>query len=193
MLHAVQLLHRRTLCVCVCCAPTHSITPILLMHQQQQNTTHTYTHTYMHSQVKQPALVRDMLRAARGVTGVFAAAAPSHDPSVSEAGLLLPPQSELPLLPGVRVLLHELGELGLMYRHVQAAVTRGAAAPRGTVHQALCGALAEQVTDYYRLLALLEDQLSAPLPVPGMATSLPICLLGCPSVCLLAGRPAGLT
>lgn len=50
---------------------------------------------------------------------------------------------------------------------VQAAIKEGQQPGAGSVRQALCGALYEQVTDFYRLVAVLESQLAVPIPAPG--------------------------
>ncbi|KAF8068410.1 GCP3 [Scenedesmus sp. PABB004] len=118
--------------------------------------------------VKQAALVKDVLRAVQGFSGRYNSFAPGPpDPAAPGAGLRVAPQEELPLPAGARTLLHELGELGLMYRRVQAAIAEGRGRGRGSVHQALCAALGEEVTDFYRLMAVLQDQLAAPQPHAG--------------------------
>lgn len=52
-------------------------------------------------------------------------------------------------------------------RRVQAAIAEAHQPGTGSVRQALCGALYEEVTDFYRLIAVLEGHLSAPMPTPG--------------------------
>jgi hypothetical protein len=54
-----------------------------------------------------------------------------------------------------------------MCSRVQAAIKEGQQPGAGSVRQALCGALYEQVTDFYRLVAVLESQLAVPIPAPG--------------------------
>jgi hypothetical protein len=46
------------------------------------------------------------------------------------------------------------------------------------VRQALCAALADEVTDFYRLMAVLETQLTVPQPMPG-AVGVPVRATGC--------------
>jgi hypothetical protein len=50
---------------------------------------------------------------------------------------------------------------------VQAAIAEGRQQGAGSVRQALCAALADEVTDFYRLMAVLETQLTVPQPMPG--------------------------
>lgn len=52
-------------------------------------------------------------------------------------------------------------------RRVQAAIAEGHQPGTGSVRQALCGALYEEVTDFYRLIAVLEGQLHVLPPMPG--------------------------
>lgn len=52
-------------------------------------------------------------------------------------------------------------------RRVFAAIQAGRGPHAGSVRQALCAALAEEVTDFYRLMAVLEAQLAVPQPMPG--------------------------
>jgi hypothetical protein len=54
-------------------------------------------------------------------------------------------------------------------RRVQAAIAEGRQQGAGSVRQALCAALADEVTDFYRLMAVLETQLTVPQPMPGAA------------------------
>lgn len=56
-------------------------------------------------------------------------------------------------------------------RRVQAAIAEAHQPGTGSVRQALCGALYEEVTDFYRLIATLEQQLAVPIPKPGGRTA----------------------
>jgi hypothetical protein len=56
-------------------------------------------------------------------------------------------------------------------RRVQAAIAEAHQPGTGSVRQALCGALYEEVTDFYRLIATLEQQLAVPMPTPGRLTA----------------------
>lgn len=73
-------------------------------------------------QVKQPALVRDVLRIVQGLTGTYVSftstskAAPAGRLGDAGAGVAVALQERLSLPPGLRTLLHELGELGLLYQ-----------------------------------------------------------------------------
>lgn len=52
-------------------------------------------------------------------------------------------------------------------RRVKEAAVQGRQHGSGSVRQALCAALQEEITDFYRLMAVLEAQLAAPMPLPG--------------------------
>lgn len=81
-----------------------------------------------------------------------------------------------------RDLIRRLCELGWLFRKVQAYVSRGLTAaegdvsgktdgaPEGSVQHALCSALQQELSDYYRLVALLEQQALQPIPTPSQMT-----------------------
>lgn len=61
----------------------------------------------------------------------------------------------------MRVLVRQVCEIGWMYRHVRAYISSTMASPdKGLVEQALCGALENELTDYFRLIAVLESQIN---------------------------------
>lgn len=61
----------------------------------------------------------------------------------------------------LRVLVRRVCEIGWMYRRVRSYIAKIMASPnKGLVEQALCGALENELTDYFRLIAVLESQLS---------------------------------
>lgn len=69
-------------------------------------------------QVKQPLLVKDVLRAVQGLKGAymhFPAGAQAANPADDSAGLRLEGNDQARIPEGQRTLIHELGELGLMF------------------------------------------------------------------------------
>lgn len=69
-------------------------------------------------QVKQPLLVKDVLRAVQGLKGTymhFPAGAQAANPADDSAGLRLEGNDQARIPEGQRTLIHELGELGLMF------------------------------------------------------------------------------
>jgi len=70
-------------------------------------------------QAKGPVLVKDVLRAVQGLKATYmqyAAGPQAYNPAAAGSGLQLAAQAELPLPEGLRTLMHELGELGLMFK-----------------------------------------------------------------------------
>ena len=61
-----------------------------------------------------------------------------------------------------KVLIHRLSEVGHLYTRVEAFVREREAKPGvGMIEQSLCYHLQAQLTEYYRLVAVLESQMSA--------------------------------
>jgi gamma-tubulin complex component 3 len=59
-------------------------------------------------------------------------------------------------------LIHRLSEVGYLYTRVEAFVReREGASGVGMIEQSLCHHLQAQLTEYYRLIAILESQMSA--------------------------------
>uniref|UniRef100_A0A383WQ52 Uncharacterized protein n=1 Tax=Tetradesmus obliquus TaxID=3088 RepID=A0A383WQ52_TETOB len=113
--------------------------------------------------VKESVLVQDVLRTVQGLTGRYN----TFNGAAAGSGIAVAPQEQLQIPGRWRAALHELGELGVMYKRVQAAIAEGRVQGCGSVRQALCAALADEVTDFYRLMAVLETQLAVPQPMPG--------------------------
>ena len=62
-----------------------------------------------------------------------------------------------------KVLIHRLSEVGHLYSRVEAFVRDREAKPGvGMIEQSLCHHLQAQLTEYYRLVAVLESQMSGP-------------------------------
>lgn len=69
-------------------------------------------------QLTQPPLVRDVLRAVQGLKGTYMhypATAGAANLSDARAGLVLASHDQAGIPEGQRTLIHELGELGLMF------------------------------------------------------------------------------
>ena len=63
--------------------------------------------------------------------------------------------------PPTRALIHRLAEVGHLYQHVEAFVReREGKVGVGMIEQSLCHHLQSQLTEYYRLIAILESQMS---------------------------------
>lgn len=63
----------------------------------------------------------------------------------------------------VKTLIHRLSEVGYLYTRVESFIrAREGAAAVGMIEQSLCHHLQAQLTEYYRLIAVLESQMPAP-------------------------------
>jgi hypothetical protein len=70
------------------------------------------------AQVKQPLLVKDVLRAVQGLKGSYMhypTGLQAANPADASAGLKLDSNDQARIPEGQRTLIHELGELGLMF------------------------------------------------------------------------------
>ncbi|PNH05932.1 Gamma-tubulin complex component 3 [Tetrabaena socialis] len=116
----------------------------------------------------EPSLVRDILYAAQGVQGSSIKWVPGGPggPELA-AGFRLLPDVAAGLGPGASMAVERLTELGWLFRRVRAHIVNSTAGGEGAVRQALGAAMAAEVADFYRLLALLEAQAALPLPTPG--------------------------
>lgn len=76
----------------------------------------------------------------------------------------------------------------LACRRVLAAIQAGRSPHTGSVRQALCAALGEEVTDFYRLMAVLEAQLATPQPTPGGLVGSDLERTISPSLCAPSAR-----
>ena len=67
------------------------------------------------------------------------------------------------LIPApTRALIHRLSEVGYLYTRVESFVRgREAATSVGMIEQSLCHHLQSQLTEYYRLIAVLESQMAS--------------------------------
>eukprot|EP00198_Chlamydomonas_reinhardtii_P010138 XP_001699475.1 gamma tubulin interacting protein [Chlamydomonas reinhardtii] len=113
----------------------------------------------------EPSLVRDVLYAAQGVSGRAVGWVEAGGDDVGSG--FRPDQGRAEGLGVARtMLLERLTELGWLFRHVRRHV-EDSSAEEGAVRQALGAALADELGDFFRLLALLEAQAALPLPTPG--------------------------
>jgi gamma-tubulin complex component 3 len=66
-----------------------------------------------------------------------------------------------------RALIHRLAEVGYLYKRVDSFIrTREGQAGVGMIEQSLCHHLQTQLTEYYRLIAVLESQMSLSSTTP---------------------------
>lgn len=113
------------------------------------------------NEVSEEVLVRDVLYACQGIDGRHVKFGTNEDSYV------LPPSIKVPR--STRNMVHKLCELGFLFRKVKGYISdsmdRFPAEDVGTVGQAFCAALQDELTEYYKLLAVLEVQAMNPIPL----------------------------
>lgn len=91
------------------------------------------------------SLLRDLIYVFQGVDGKFIKFHPKFDAYV------VSPQHGVPV--PVRNLVLKIAELGWMYRRVKEYVERTTQSSVGLFEQSFCGALQQELTEYYRMIA----------------------------------------
>ncbi|KAF8913942.1 gamma-tubulin complex, DGRIP91/SPC98 component [Gymnopilus junonius] len=104
-------------------------------------------------------LVRDTLYLLQGISGKYARFAISQ---TNEKTLIFSTDPKAVVTPPTQALIHRLAELGYLYSRIDSFVRERENAPGvGMIEQSLCHYLQTQLTEYYRLIAVLETQLSS--------------------------------
>ncbi len=119
-------------------------------------------------QVPESELVRDVIYVCQGIDGRYVAFDASAD------GYVIDPSVHIPRAP--RALLQRLCEVGWLFRRLRRSLDEPAssahgAADRGTVSRAFAAAVSAELSEYYRLIALLEAQAQAAPPDPAAGGS----------------------
>ncbi|KAG6640805.1 hypothetical protein I3843_09G029000 [Carya illinoinensis] len=113
------------------------------------------------NEVCEEVLVRDVLYACQGIDGKYVKFDKNAD------GYVLPDSVKVPR--ATRVMVRKLCELGWLFRKVKGYITesmdRFPAEDVGTVGQAFCAALQDELSEYYKLLAVLEGQSMNSIPL----------------------------
>ncbi|XP_042048394.1 gamma-tubulin complex component 3-like [Salvia splendens] len=113
------------------------------------------------NEVSEVVLVRDVLYVCQGIDGKYV----KFDEKVD--AYVLPELVKVPR--ATRIMVQKLCELGWLFRKVKGYITdsmdRYPAEDVGTVGQAFCAALHDELSDYYKLLAVLEAQAMNPIPL----------------------------
>lgn len=113
------------------------------------------------SEVSEEVLVRDVLYACQGIDGKYI----KFDDGLDGYALL----DSVRVPRATRVMVRKLCELGWLFRKVKGYVSesmdRFPAEDIGTVGQAFCAALQDELSEYYKLLAVLEAQSGNPIPL----------------------------
>lgn len=113
------------------------------------------------SEVTEMALARDVLYACQGIDGRYVKFDKELDGFAVDEAFKVP--------RATRVLVRRLCEVGWLYRrvheHIKESLDQGPIETIGTVGQAFCAALQAELSDYYRLMAVLEAQVHNPIPL----------------------------
>nr|XP_043609048.1 gamma-tubulin complex component 3 [Erigeron canadensis]XP_043609049.1 gamma-tubulin complex component 3 [Erigeron canadensis] len=111
--------------------------------------------------VTEEVLVRDVLYACQGIDGKYVL----FDESVD--GYVLPDTIKVP--KSTKIMVRRLCELGWLFRkvkgYVNECIERFHDEDVGTVAQAFCAALQDELSEYYKLLAVLHSQAMNPIPL----------------------------
>lgn len=116
--------------------------------------------------MREPELVRDILYACQGIDGQFL----TYEQYRTKGGGFALNDKQAGTSGADRVLVLKLAELGWLYRKLRQAV-QDDASMQGSVRRALQAALGNELNDFYRLMAVLEQQAAQPLPTPGSDAS----------------------
>ncbi|TPX34499.1 hypothetical protein SmJEL517_g02787 [Synchytrium microbalum] len=105
--------------------------------------------------IREVDLVRDMIYVFQGIDGKFVKFDISQDTYVVDPDVGIPQPTQ--------DILTKLSELGYLYRRIQEFLDSSKLDTSiGLVGQSLCSALFQELTDYHRLVAILEGQLNIP-------------------------------
>ncbi|TFK43488.1 gamma-tubulin complex DGRIP91/SPC98 component [Crucibulum laeve] len=102
-------------------------------------------------------LLRDTLYLLQGISGKYVYFSLQED---DENKIVFADDAAYRIPPSTRTLIHRLSELGYLYTRVDNFVReREGTAGVGMIEQSLCHHLQTQLTEYYRLIAVLETQM----------------------------------
>ncbi|KAI3868102.1 hypothetical protein MKX03_035318 [Papaver bracteatum] len=119
------------------------------------------------SEIVEGCLVRDVLYVSQGIDGKYV----KFDKNLD--GYVLLDSIKVP--KSMRIMVRKLCELGWLFKKVEAYVSesmdRSPSEDVGTVGQAFCAALQDELSEYYKLLAVLEVQSVNPIPMVSESTN----------------------
>ncbi|KAG8763621.1 Microtubule-nucleating Tub4p (gamma-tubulin) complex component [Ceratobasidium sp. 423] len=122
------------------------------------------------SHLPEDLLLRDVLYLLQGISGKYVRFDSSK--SKEEQYVIFVEDGTYTIPPPTRTLIHRLSELGYLFTRVSEFVQLKAGKPTvGLIEQSLCHHLQQQLTEYYRLLAVLEAQAQATPHDPTLESS----------------------
>ncbi|KAH7887757.1 gamma-tubulin complex, component 3 [Phlebopus sp. FC_14] len=111
--------------------------------------------------IEERLLLRDTLYLLQGISGKFVRLTISDEDDQSKLAFSDDIRNIIP--SPVKSLIHRLAEVGHLYSRVDAFVrNREGQSGVGMIEQSLCHHLQAQLTEYYRVIAILESQMSGP-------------------------------
>ncbi|KDQ64482.1 hypothetical protein JAAARDRAFT_28112 [Jaapia argillacea MUCL 33604] len=114
-------------------------------------------------QLPEHLLLRDTLYLLQGISGKYVRFVPAKDPD-KEKQIVFVDDPKYVIPTPTKSLIHRLSEVGHLYTRVEALVRDREGRPGvGMIEQSLCHYLQTQLTQYYRLIAILESQMASSL------------------------------
>ncbi|KAF9221950.1 gamma-tubulin complex, component 3 [Gyrodon lividus] len=114
------------------------------------------------SHLPEHLLLRDTLYLLQGISGKYVQLSFSYQDDLNK--LVFTDDVKYVIPPPIKSLIHRLAEVGHLYSRVDAFVKDREGRPGvGMIEQSLCHHLQAQLTEYYRLIAILESQMSTAL------------------------------
>ncbi|KAI0092720.1 gamma-tubulin complex DGRIP91/SPC98 component [Irpex rosettiformis] len=115
------------------------------------------------SHIPEALLLRDTLYLLQGISGKYVQFLSVKDPDPNQ--LVFKEDSRHIISASTKALVLRLAEVGYLYIRVDAFVRESEGKPGiGMIEQSLCHHLQSQLTEYYRLIAVLESQMSSTVP-----------------------------
>ncbi|KAI1789552.1 gamma-tubulin complex DGRIP91/SPC98 component [Ganoderma leucocontextum] len=109
-------------------------------------------------------ILRDTLYLLQGISGKYVQFSVSKDPDQNKE-LVFAEDPKYHIPTPTRALIHRLAEVGHLYQRVDSFVReREGKVGVGMIEQSLCHHLQTQLTEYYRLIAVLESQMAGVSP-----------------------------
>ncbi|KAF5344118.1 hypothetical protein D9758_008907 [Tetrapyrgos nigripes] len=115
------------------------------------------------SHLPEHLLLRDTLYLLQGISGKYVRLSSHSGTSEDQHTLEFVDQGRYIISGPTKALIHRLSEVGYLYTRVDQYVREREGAPGvGMIEQSLCHHLQTKLTEYYRLIAVLESQMSSP-------------------------------
>ncbi|KIY49250.1 gamma-tubulin complex, DGRIP91/SPC98 component [Fistulina hepatica ATCC 64428] len=116
-----------------------------------------YRHSMGKPLIPEAYLLRDTLYLLQGISGKYVRFSSPEE----QHKLIFVDDATYTVPPPTKNLVHRLSEVGYLYVRVDNFVRAREGSSRGMIEQRLCHHLQTQLTEYYKLVAILETQMSA--------------------------------